>query len=62
MQSTEMMFLPVEQLHSRVNSLLGEFAQERGTSYSITIVFDREALELQHTQILIELMLQWMQK
>ena len=42
-----MMYLPVNQLHLRVRSLVDKFKQGRGTRYiDKAIVLDREALEL----------------
>jgi CHAT domain-containing protein/tetratricopeptide (TPR) repeat protein len=47
MQSSEMTHLPVEQLHSRAESLLAKFEQGGGTSYiNEAINLDREAVEL----------------
>ena len=43
----KIMHLPVEQLHSRAQSLVAKFKQGRGSSYmDEAIVLDREALEL----------------
>jgi CHAT domain-containing protein/tetratricopeptide (TPR) repeat protein len=47
MQSSEIMYLPVERLHLRANSLVAKFEQGGGTNYiDEAIVLDREALEL----------------
>ena len=47
MQSSELMYPPVEQLRSRAESLAAKFKQGGGTSYiDEAIDLDREALEL----------------
>ena len=47
MQSSEIMYLPVEQLHLRAKSLVTKFKQGGRTSYiDDAIVLDRDALEL----------------
>ena len=46
-ESSEMMCLPVDQLHSRADALVAKFEQGGGSSYiDEAIVLDREALEL----------------
>ena len=46
-ESSEMMYLPVDQLHSRAESLVAKFEQGGGNNYiDEAIVLDREALQL----------------